>query len=160
MEPVLDVVPGGARFHGDRFRLLVDLDAVELAHVENQGMVVEGMAAHGMPNGGHRDLESVVTGEGERRSDILPAAHFDNAVDGRARKPARIIQRTALQRPGKRRVMLRETGGCRQVKRAAIEIGHSPGVLWTGRIAGKPRHCRARPCSGGSDCRAAKHKPS
>ena len=46
LQDVLDIVPARAGLHGDGSRRLVEFDLVELQHVEDERVVVEGVTAH------------------------------------------------------------------------------------------------------------------
>ena len=137
----------------------VDLDPVELAHVEHQRIVVEGMAAHRMADRGDRHLQAVGAGEFQRPGDIGLVADLDHAVDRRRRQRAGIVDQAALGQPWQRRIECRRALERRQRQRVAVDIGDAAGALRSGRIARQPRQRCAAPQHAAADDRGAEQQP-
>src|SRR5207249_1897180 len=58
-------------------------DAVELLHVEEDGVAAELLAPHGMPSAGHADDPPLALGGPEGRLDVVNGSWLDDAVDAR-----------------------------------------------------------------------------
>ena len=137
----------------------VDLDLVELAHVEHQRIVVEGVAAHRMADRGDRDLQPVGAGERQRLRDMRLFADLDDAIDRRRRQRAGVVDRAGLGQPWQRRIVGRRLLQRLQRQRLAVDVGDAAGALRPGRIAGQPRQRRSAPQHAAADQRRAEQQP-
>ena len=161
MQLVLDVVPDGAGLHRHGAGVRVDLDLVELAHVEHQRIVVEGVAAHRMADRRDRHFQPVGARECQRLGDMRLLAHLDDAVDRRCRQRAGVVDHAALRQPGQRRDRMPD--GCLQRlqrQRLAVDVGDAAGALRPRRVARQPRQRRPAPQHPAADqCRAEQQTP-
>jgi hypothetical protein len=134
MDSGLDVVPGGAAFHGQDFFLLVDRHAIERAHVEDEPARRERLSAHAVPDARHRHLEAVLARERQRAADVLDRTNLDDSVDGRPVETARVVNRAATLRPreiaaGRHAHGARRTLAAARQRLAVFGTGRFGGVL-------------------------------
>jgi hypothetical protein len=84
----VDLCPGGAPAHAGDPRLGVDRDVVHPADVEDEPVLAQREARHGVATAAHGDAQVLVAGEGERRDHVVggvAAGHVARAASRSSR---------------------------------------------------------------------------
>ena len=98
----LDVVPRRPAFNAHHCRRLVERDAIETPHVEDECIARERMPAHAVAHAGSRHAQPVLPCKRQSVSHVVYLADFDDTADWRAVQATGVVDRAATLRPAQR----------------------------------------------------------